>query len=95
MPRSVVPKPTHIDNCSFDPSQFISNALVVFMVQCFFIRRIWVLSEYKHWMAGILSVIAFITLGAAMFFGIKDAGHQLFSGFRSVSHVSPVLRASL
>lgn len=61
------------------------------MVQCFFIRRIWVLSEYKHWMAGILSAIAVATLGAAMFFGIKDIGHQSFSGFHGVCQVPPSL----
>ena len=53
-------------------------------MQCFFIRRIWVLSEYKRWKVIILSAIAFIILGAAMFIGFKDVGHQLFSGFHGV-----------
>ena len=65
------------------------------MVQCFFIRRIWVLSEYKYWIAGLLSVIAFITLGIAMFFGIHRVGHQLFTGFHGVCQVSPSLSANV
>ena len=65
------------------------------MVQCFFIRRIWVLSEHKHWLAGILSAIALTTLGAAMFFGIHNFGHQSFSGFHGVYQVSPSLRANI
>jgi hypothetical protein len=68
---------------------------VVFIVQCFFIRRIWVLSEYKNTVPGILSAIAFITLGAGMFFGIKDFGHQSFSGFHGMRQVAPFLRTNI
>ena len=66
------------------PFQIISNAIVVFVVQCFFIRRIWVLGEYKNKLPCILSVIALTILGAAMFIGTKDAGHQSFSGFHGM-----------
>jgi len=53
------------------------NAVVVFIVQCFFIRRILGPKvATKHWLAVIFSAVALITLGGAMFFGINGAGNQ-------------------
>jgi len=72
--------------------QTISNAVVVFMVQCFFIRRIWVLSGYKTWLAVIFLAIALITLSGAMFFGINGAGNQLYSKFHGACESSSLLR---
>src|ERR1700749_2220910 len=74
-------------------SQTIANAIVIFMVQCFFIRRIWVLSGYKLWLASILSVLALMTLGGGMFFGINEAGRSTYSKFNGVCGVSLLLRA--
>jgi hypothetical protein len=65
--------------------------VVVFIVQGFFIRRIWVLSGYKNWLACIFSVLALITLGGAMFFGVYRAGNQLYSGFHGACEASPLL----
>ena len=78
---------------AYSLSQTIANAVVIFMVQCFFIRRIWVLSGYKHWLAVLFSGFALTTLGGAMFFGINDAGHSRYSRFHGVYKVSLFLRA--
>ena len=61
---------------------------MVFIVQCFFIRRIWVLSGYKHWLAVIFSGVALVTLSGAMFFGVNGAGSQLYSRFHGACKVS-------
>jgi len=66
---------------------------VVFIVQCFFIRRIWVLSGFKHWLAVIFSAVALITLSGAMFFGINGAGNQRYSRFHGACEVSEFLSA--
>ena len=65
------------------------------MVQCFFIRRIWVLSEYKIKLPCILSTIALSVLGVAMFIGMKDAGHQTYSGFHGMWQVGLFLRVNI
>jgi hypothetical protein len=92
MQRSVVPKSTDSHRLLLIRSlQIILNALVVLMVQCFFIRRIWVLSGRKHWVAISLSAIALAVLSGAMFFAVKDIGHQLFSRYHGVCRVSPFL----
>jgi len=91
MRRSVVA--TCVNNCSLRLFQTISNAVVVFIVQCFFIRRIWVLSGCKHWLAVIFLALALTTLGGAIFFGVNGAGHSLYSKFHGVCEVSPFLRS--
>jgi hypothetical protein len=50
------------------------------------------LSGHKTWAVVILGTIAFTTLGGAMFFGILDAGHKLFSRAHGVCRVSSFRR---